>query len=184
MFLYLCIFIFLSSRDIKFWTSNHATFKLNTCNDDHMPTWILDNKTNLLSHMLTSILHIEVEALGYRIVRISLWYNDWHTEICPKLAWNSCHIQNTINKIGNWWDRSLNASNVFILITCSLFILRDMTSSSNSFQVIECVCQEGWPYETTNYHNLPKSHITIYVHILHLSKHHMYERPKLGSKPF
>lgn len=102
------------------------------------------------------------------------------------LSWHETHVifkpPSTI--IGNWWDQSLNASNVFILITCSLFILRDMTSSLNSFQVIECVCQEEWPYEITNYHNLPKNHITIYVHILHLSKHHMYERPKLGSKPF
>jgi hypothetical protein len=37
---------FLESQDIKFDLSNHATFKMDECEDNHIPTCMLDNKAN------------------------------------------------------------------------------------------------------------------------------------------
>ena len=39
-------FISLESQDRKFDLSNHATFKMGKCEDDHVPTCMLDNEAN------------------------------------------------------------------------------------------------------------------------------------------
>ena len=46
------MFTLLESQDIMFTKINHATFKMGNCEDSHIATCMLDNKTNVLSHML------------------------------------------------------------------------------------------------------------------------------------
>ena len=54
------IFNFPRISRYKVFISTIAIFKLSKCEESHIPTFILNNMTNLLSNMLVPLLHMEV----------------------------------------------------------------------------------------------------------------------------
>ena len=60
---------FLASEDMNFNQSSHATFKMGECEDKHIPTCMLDNKANLLSHSMPPTPHGSAwPKIGLRIL--------------------------------------------------------------------------------------------------------------------
>lgn len=74
--------------------SSHATFKMDKCEDGHTPTCNLDNKENLLSHMLAPystwkcfairmLIKTLTKPLPISVNFILLCRNNRHMEVCP-----------------------------------------------------------------------------------------------------
>ena len=87
------LFYSIEAQAIKFRKFGHATFKMDNCNDSHIPTCMLDNKTNLLpstphgSAQRTRCLEVPAKALQTSLKSILFHRNGQHMKSCPY-----CHI--------------------------------------------------------------------------------------------
>jgi hypothetical protein len=105
--------IFLEYLVIKISDSSNAIFKMSTCEDGHIPTCMLDNKANPLSHMPLALPpppspHLHVEVLNHQ----GSWKQTWKLHQCWQrtlfcFSWtsNTLFVTAWTPKLHMlWWD--------------------------------------------------------------------------------